>query len=94
MINWTAEDKSSVHRVVTRQLQVLNSHEAILKSLDSEIVSLLLAKRVVQKARISGAASKKWVSDRLRKDIGKAHLDVLSLLRWKSPLYGFSSVAF
>lgn len=70
VISWTAEDGSLVHRSVTRQIPVSQNRDAVFQTLDCEVAGLLLAKRVIQRGRASGAASNKKTAERLRADIG------------------------
>ena len=71
VISWTAEDGSSVHRVVTRRLQVAATPSALLRAMDCEVAALLLAKRVVQEARQADAASHAREAEKLRRAIGE-----------------------
>ena len=70
MISWTAEDGSSVHRVVTQRMHITTNRAAVLRDANVEMAALLLAKRVVQQARQMDAASDKREAERLRRAIG------------------------
>ena len=71
VVSWTAEDGSSVHRVVTRRLAVAATRPAMLRGTDCEMAALLLAKRVVQEARQADAASNAREAEKLRRAIGE-----------------------
>ena len=71
VVSWTAEDGSSVHRVVTRRLAVAAARPAMLRGMDCEVAALLLAKRVVQEARQADAASNAQEAEKLRRAIGE-----------------------
>ena len=70
VMSWTAEDGSSVLRVVTRQMQTSVNRAAALRGVNCEVSVLLLAKRVIQEARSRQAASHAKETDKLRQAIG------------------------
>lgn len=70
-MSWTAEDGSTVLRVVTRQLQTTVNRAAALRGVDCEVSALLLAKRVIQEARSRGAASQPKETEKLQYAIGE-----------------------
>ena len=79
IVSWTAEDGSFVHRVVTRRLQVTTSRVSALRGVDCETSALLLAKRVMQEARVRDAASNPREAEKLQRAIGEHSLLLLTL---------------
>lgn len=79
VVSWTTEDGSSVHRVVTRRLQVCRSRAAALRAVDGETGALLLAKRIVQEAVLADAAALPKEAERIRGAIGSCLFSLLPL---------------
>lgn len=79
-VSWTAEDGSFVHRVVTQRLQVTSSRVSALRGVDCETSALLLAKRVMQEARVRDAASNSREAEKLQRAIGESALHALYVL--------------
>ena len=71
VVSWTAEEGSFVHRVVTRRLQVTSSRVSALRGVECETSALLLAKRVMQEARVRDAASSPREAEKLQRAIGE-----------------------
>lgn len=86
-VSWTAEDGCSVHRVVTRQFETTTSREALLRGTDCKLASLLLAKRIVEEARQTSAASNERALEKLRQTIGTPALDMICPLCWHCRAY-------